>query len=277
MRSTFSTFCLTSAVFLSACASSQAPDPKVDPGTSSKLTDAVNGTHRSDAEKARDVYRHPAETLEFFGLRDDMTVVELFPGAGWFTAILAPVLAESGVLVEQVFGDMNGPDNDANYYAVRLNQRISAAPGVYAKLRLIAQPTDSFDLGPNSSADMVVTFRNLHNLKPDAIKTLLAAVHAVLKPGGIFGIEEHRAAPGADPAKGEATGYLPEQWVIDTIEAAGFKLAGKSEINANPKDTKDYPEGVWTLPPTFALKDQDREKYAAIGESDRMTLKFVKK
>jgi predicted methyltransferase len=206
-----------------------------------------------------------------------MTVVELFPGRGWYTAVLAPVLAEHGKLVLPI-ADPNGPaDGEGVKYAKAITERMQSAPDVFGKTETRIQPTGTFDLGPSDSADMVVTFRSLHNISAEQLSTLLACVHDVLKAGGVFGVEDHRGRPDADPAKGADTGYLPEDWVISTIEAKGFKLVGKSEINANPRDTKDYPEGVWTLPPTLALKDQDREKYLAIGESDRMTLRFVKR
>lgn len=250
---------------------------KTDGETIAKITEAVTSPVRPEEEKQRDAYRHPIETLEFFGLRDTMTVVELFPGRGWYTAILAPVLADKGILIEPVSGDPNGPEEDEdNRYAKRLAERLSQHPEVFSKVKLV-QTTKGAELGAPASADMVVTFRNLHNMTPQEMQSLLAEVHNVLKPGGIFGIEEHRAPPGADPALAEKTGYLPEQFVIETVTAAGFALADKSEINANPKDTKDYDKGVWALPPTFANKDQDKDKYASIGESDRMTLKFIKK
>ncbi len=259
---------------LALCAACATTAPSV---TTAKMDSALAGAHRSDEERARDAFRHPRETLAFFGLRDDMTVVELMPGRGWYTAILAPVLAEKGQLVLPI-ADPNGPEDGPGVkYAKALTERMATAPDKFVKAQTRIQPLDAWDLGPAGSADMVVTFRSLHNLKPAEMEQLLEAVHNVLKPGGVFGVVDHRANPGADPAKGGDTGYVPEAWVISTVEAKGFALDAKSEINANPKDTKDYPEGVWALPPTFALKDQDREKYAAIGESDRMTLRFVRK
>lgn len=275
---TFKSFIATLGVALSvACAHSTQDSVKSDGETVAKLNNAVTSPARSEEDKARDHYRHPMETLVFFGLRDTMTVVELSPGRGWYTAILAPVVADKGALVLPVSGDPSGDQADeGNRHAKQLADRLAQNPEVFSKVKLLPTTKDG-ELGAPASADMVVTFRNLHGKNPQEVQTLLAQVHRVLKPGGIFGVVDHRAPPGADPTMGSKTGYLPEQWVIGTITAAGFELAGKSEINANPKDTKDYDKGVWALPPTFANKDVDHDKYVEIGESDRMTLKFVKK
>ncbi len=252
-------------------------------GTEGKVKAALGGAHRLPKEAARDAYRHPSETLTFFGLRDDMTVVELSPGGGWYTAVLAPVLAEKGKLVV-VGGDPNGPANDEGaIFAKKLQERFTAHPEAFGKVETrIVRDKEPIVLGAPESADMVVTFRNFHNWfevgsEGEAAK-MLAAISAVLKHGGVLGLTDHRAKPDApvDAKTIEDTGYVPEAFVIKTIEAAGFKLAGKSEVNANPRDTKDYPKGVWTLPPTYAMGDQEHAKYEAIGESDRMTLKFVK-
>ncbi len=249
-----------------------------DPNTEAKLRAAIASTDRPADEVARDKYRHPLETLEFFGVRDDMTVVELWPGGGWFTALLAPLLAEKGKLVVTNM-DTGGPADDhgaqmARNYAARL----AAKPNVFGKVevRVIHPPAD-ITLGPDGSADAVLTFRNFHNWVGAGIADkVLAASFRVLKPGGILGVEEHRARADADPTKAGDTGYVPEAFVIDLAQKAGFKLEDRSEINANPKDTKDWPKGVWTLPPVLRLGDQDRAKYEAIGESDRMTLRFRK-
>jgi predicted methyltransferase len=238
-----------------------------DPNTDAKLKAAVASSDRPANEVARDQWRHPVETLEFFGVRDNMTVVELWPGMGWYTQILAPVLSERGKLVVTSM-------DPAGQYAARL----AAKPGVFGKVdvRVLHPPAD-LSLGPDGSADAVFTFRNFHNwIGAGIAEKVLEASFRVLKPGGIFGVEEHRAKPDADPKKAGDTGYVPEAYVIDLAQKAGFRLEARSEVNANPKDTKDYPSGVWTLPPVLRLGDQDRAKYEAIGESDRMTLRFRK-
>jgi predicted methyltransferase len=246
--------------------------------TDAKLRAVIASSDRPQEEVARDKYRHPLETLEFFGVRDDMTLVELWPGNGWYTAILAPLLAEKGKLVV-TNGDPNGPAADhgtqmAKQYAARL----TAKPDDFAKVEVhVIHPPADLSLGPDGSADAVLTFRNVHNWMTAGIADqVFAAAFRVLKPGGVLGIEEHRAKADADPKKVADTGYVPEQLVIDLAEKAGFRLEARSEINANPNDTKDYPKGVWTLPPVLRLGDQDRAKYEAIGESDRMTLRFRK-
>jgi predicted methyltransferase len=267
------------AVLPLACAHTQAPQTHgVDPGdvrgdTMQKLELAIQGSWRPDKERARDKYRHPLETLTFFGLRDDMTVVELWPGGGWYTAILGPILAERGKLIAVNY-DLKGTGE----FTRNFDARLKSMPLVYGKVEdRILHPSDDFSFGPDESADLVLTFRNIHNwVGENIVGKVFVAAWRVLKPGGVFGIVEHRAPPGADPSKAPNTGYVPEDYVIKSLQAAGFKLDGKSEVNANPKDTKDYPEGVWTLPPSLAQGDFDKEKYLAIGESDRMTLKFVK-
>jgi predicted methyltransferase len=248
--------------------------------TEAKIKAALAGDPRTPKETARDGYRHPLETLTFFGLKDDMTVIELSPGGGWFTAVLAPVLRERGKLVV-VGGDPNGdPKSEGTQNAKSLQDRFSKAPQAFDKVETrIVHPKEEVSFGPPESADMVLTFRNFHNwVESGTHEAMLAATLKVLKHGGVLGVTDHRANPGApvDKKTIEDTGYLPEDFVIKTIEAAGFKLAAKSEINANPKDTKNWPKGVWTLPPTLELGETDKAKYLAIGESDRMTLKFVK-
>jgi predicted methyltransferase len=251
-----------------------APAPAVEDATATKLKAAIAGSHRPEKNRARDGFRHPAETLAFFGLRDDMTVIELWPGGGWYTEILGPVLKEKGKLVV-TGGDPNGPpDAPATKRAKEYVDGLAKRADVLGKVELaVIAPPEKVELGPPASADLVMTFRNLHGwLNGKYADKVFAAAFAVLKPGGTFGLEEHRGNPGQDPK----TGYVEEAVAIKLAEAAGFKLAARSEVNANPKDTKDHPEGVWTLPPTYRLGDKDREKYTAIGESDRMTLKFVK-
>lgn len=248
------------------------------PNAKAGLLAAMKSAHRLPGAADRDKYRHPVETMTFFGLKPTMSVLDIGPGEGWYTDLLAPTLAKSGKYFA-TSADPNGPsDSGATLAGQRWAAFLSKAPELYGKVQTIVVDSKAPKLSSaDGSLDMVLALRELHGFKNyGALDAWLAEIHRTLKVGGVFGVVEHRAAPGADPAETSKKGYLPEQWVISTVEAAGFKLAGKSEVNANPKDTKDYAEGVWTLPPSFALKDTDHEKYAAIGESDRMTLKFVK-
>lgn len=239
---------------------------------------AVESSQRSAKSQARDIYRHPVETLNFFGLRPNMTVVELWPGGGWFTEILAPILVDKGKLIVTNF-DPNSPNKNTAAGAKRFNDKLAANPKVFGKVQVATiDPPSQLRLGSDGSADMVLTFRNIHNWVSAGYEAqIYKAAFNVLKSGGILGVEEHRAAAGVtDAAKSADNGYMPEAYVIQKIEAAGFKLLSKSEINANPKDTKNYKGGVWSLPPTLTLGQEDRGKYLQIGESDRMTLKFIK-
>jgi len=259
----------------------QRPPAAAPEAAESKLAKVIAGAQRTDDERARDKYRHPRETLEFFGIAESMKVVELSAGKGWYTAILAPFLNPNGALA--VTGaDPNGPaDSEGTKNAKDLAARLSTDPVDFSKVTVLVADwkNPGTSLGPDGSADMVLTFRNLHGwISSGVTDNVFAATFRVLKHGGVFGIEEHRAKPDAstDPKQIGENGYVPEGYVVKIVEYAGFKLAGRSEINANPKDTKDYPKGVWTLPPTLRLGDTDKDKYLAIGESDRMTLKFVK-
>ncbi len=248
--------------------------------------------HRTAENRARDVWRHPAETLAFFGVEPDDTVVELWPGGGWYTEILAPYLANDGKLIVTVF-DPAGP---TEYYGTaqsqKLLERAKAEAAVFGQLGTatvkqtleigpdgkVAKTTiHDFELAPAESVDAVLTFRNSHGwYRNGALPVIYGAAFRALKPGGTLGIEQHRAPAGSDPEQTAKTGYLSEASVIATAEAAGFELVERSEINANPKDTHDHPDGVWSLPPSLSGGDKDRDKFVAIGESDRMTLKFRK-
>ena len=240
-----------------------------------RLKEIIAGDQRSTENKTRDEYRHPYETLTFFGIRPDMTVVEIYPGRGWYTEILAPYLKGSGT-----FYAAEHP-GDPSYEAVQrsleaFDQKVKDAPELYGEVKRTKLTKDG-DIAPPDSADLVVTFRNVHSwMGAGTENEAFAAMYRALKPGGVLGLVQHRGDPNAaqDPKAG--SGYVNEDYVIALAKKAGFELAEKSEINANPKDTKDYPKGVWTLPPSLRLGDEDREKYLAIGESDRMTLKFVK-
>jgi predicted methyltransferase len=238
---------------------------------------SLAGSHRSDANKARDQYRHPKETLMFFGLEPQMRVVEMLPGGeGWYTEVLAPTLRATGQFVT-----VTPPANSSIDYLreqfTAFNTKLDTNPALYDKVERRTMSKEKIDLGPAGSADMVVTFRSTHNwIRGGQLDAVYKAIFEVLKPGGILGIEQHRAKEGADPKIVAESGYVPQAYLISYLESVGFKLVGTSEINANPKDTKDYADGVWTLPPVLTLGDKDRAKYLAIGESDRMTLKFVK-
>ncbi|XHS80136.1 class I SAM-dependent methyltransferase [Burkholderiaceae bacterium UC74_6] len=244
------------------------------------LAAAVSGAQRTPAYATRDNFRHPAATLEFFGIQPNQTVVELIPGGGWWTEILAPYVREKGRLVE-AGNDPDAVGEGARRAAARFKAKLDAAPAVYDRVKIGVFDVDAgkFDLGAPGSADMVLTFRNIHNWVPlgeDKTRAAFRAMFAVLKPGGVLGVEEHRLPASRQQDAQASTGYLHEAYVIKMAESVGFKLAGRSEVNANPKDTADHPNGVWALPPTYTNKDADRAKYEAIGESDRMTLKFVK-
>lgn len=242
-----------------------------------RLEKAVAGSHRSEENRARDLYRHPVETLSFFGLEPSMTVVELSPGTGWYTEIIAPVVRDEGKLVVG-----NAVVVSPEHYTARLVATLSALfeahPEVFDKVDVgIFAPPEQIELGPAESADMVVSFRSVHGwINAGITEQSLAAVYDVLKPGGIFGVVQHRADKDAEPVESAKTGYVPEAYVIELIEAAGFELVDRSDINANPRDTRDHEHGVWSLPPSYRAGDTDREKFEAIGESDRMTLKFRK-
>jgi predicted methyltransferase len=254
---------------------------EMDAISNQALTAAINGDHRSDENKARDKYRHPRETLGFFGFRSDMTVVEIWPGGGWYTEILAPALRERGKLYATQYG-VNPPFAYQRRYFGGFMTKMGSAPDIYRQVHVTALDFPyELRVAPPESADLVVTFRNVHNWAgegygEDAIKLGYRAMFDALKPGGVLGIVDHRWPDAAteDPVAGN--GYISEDRVIREAEAAGFKFVARSEINSNPKDTRDYPEGVWTLPPSLTLGDTDASKYLAIGESDRMTLKFVK-
>lgn len=237
--------------------------------TASALPAILASEHRSEKNRARDVYRHPIETLTFFGIQPTQTVVELWPGGGWYTEVLAPLLREHGKLIAVA---------PTGNYLQPYKDFLAARPDMYKDLQLVeVTPPDQLAFGPDGSADAVVTFRNVHGwLNGGYAPQVMAAAFKVLKPGGVFGVVEHRGKPGMTPEEIKKSGYVPEQTVLDAAQAAGFVLEERSEVNANPKDTKDYPEGVWTLPPSLRLGDKDRDKYLAIGESDRMTFRFRK-
>ena len=246
--------------------------------TDARLRQVLAGPQRSEAHKARDGYRHPRETLEFFGVKTSSKVIELSPGGGWYTEILGPLLKDKGELTV-TNGNENGPPATEDTRDARAPlDKLHADPASYASVKVVHMiAAEPIMLAPDGSQDVVLTFRNLHNWTEAKIDTaVLAAAFKALKPGGTLGIVDHRANAGADPVKSSSKGYLPEAYVVDLAQRAGFRLADRSEINANPRDTKDYPEGVWTLPPSYQLGDKDHARYQAIGESARMTLRFIK-
>jgi predicted methyltransferase len=241
------------------------------------LHQAIAGKHRSVAHKHRDKYRHPQQTLAFFDVKDNMTVVEVWPGEGWYTEILAPYLKKHGKLYAAHFS----ADAEQPYFKKKLHNfvnKLKSQPKIYGKLELtVLQPPQLLQIAPEASADRVLTFRNVHNwMKNDQAATVFNAMYKALKPGGILGVVEHRNSNLKPQDTKAESGYVTEDYVIALARNAGFEFLDKSEINANSKDAKDYPEGVWTLPPTLKLKDKDRKRYLAIGESDRMTIKFIK-
>ncbi len=245
------------------------------PAAAGPFDAAIAGSQRSAANKARDTARHPAKTLAFLGIKPTDTVVEIWPSGGWYAEILAPYLHDKG----QYYAAHNDPaaSKGAAAGVERFKAKLAAAPAVYGKVKVTAFGKGAYDIAPAGSADAVLSFRNVHNwygagFAPDAFKAFFKA----LKPGGTLGIVEHRLPESRPDADMKESGYMKVSYVRKIAEAAGFKLAGASEINANPRDKADYPKGVWTLPPSYDEGDKDKAKYAAIGESDRMTLKFVK-
>lgn len=273
MRNVLSFTAITATALISAAAIGAPQMVSV----STELKAAVAAPTRTPANTARDPYRHPAETLAFFGVKPSDTVVELWPGGGWYTEILAPYVLGGG----------------GTYYAASLEKlaggtkrMMTEKPELYGKIRTAHFPVfDAADVKvPDNSVDVVLTFRNVHNWrmgyqredKQDYSAEAFKQVFAMLKPGGTLGIVDHRLPEGADAERERTSGYIKTSTIKKLAADAGFRLAGESQVNANPKDTADWPKGVWTLPPSYTLKDVDRAKYAAIGESDRMTLKFVK-
>ncbi|MBT8049918.1 MAG: methyltransferase [Gammaproteobacteria bacterium] len=253
-----------------------------------RIEQAASGDHRSEANVARNAYRHPVETLTFLGLEDGMTVMEIWPGGGWYTEILAPVMNGHGQYIaaswDQGVADQPGYRyrlHDALLTKFAENAELYGEPGVVAY-----SPPQSASLGEAGSVDMVLTFRNTHGWVNEGLAGDIYAEFArVLKPGGVLGVVQHRAADGTDPAETAKNGYVSEQAIITMAEAAGLVLEARSDVNANPNDSTDHEFGVWTLPPSMracrdieedAVKAECREKYQAIGESDRMTLRFRK-
>jgi len=252
--------------------------PPRDEATAAAIGQALAGEHRSAENRARDAYRHPLDTLLFFGIKPDMTVVEVWPGAGgWYTEVLAPLLAEHGRLYAA--GIPAAPGNEfVTSSLARFAQKLAARPDVYGKVAVTTLGPGGDEIAPPESCDLVVTFRNIHNwMGLGYAQEAFVAMHRALKPGGILGVVEHRGDPSRPQDPRAGNGYVNEAYAISLIESAGFVLEARSEINANPRDTKDYEQGVWSLPPTYRQGSRDRAKFEAIGESDRFTLKFRKR
>jgi predicted methyltransferase len=256
------------SVLLCTLAFAAANAPAAEPVPLDKI---LAGDHRNDANRARDIYRHPKETLAFFGVKPESTVVEIYPGGGWYTEVLAPYLRENGRYIAAF-------PSQATRGLKNFQDKLAAKPALYDKAKIVPLGApDALNIRPEGGADFVLTFRNVHNwLDDDLVDTFMKSFYDALKPGGVLGVVEHRAKPGTKIKQSIDSGYMTEEFVIKHALMAGFKLDAKSEINANPKDTKDYKQGVWTLPPVLVEKEVDRAKYLEIGESDRMTLRFVK-
>ncbi len=234
------------------------------------LQAAVDQPARAPDQRARDIYRHPAQTLSFFQVAPDMTVVEIWPGLTGYTDILAAYLRGRGQYIAAI------PASPKAVSAYRA--KLEADPQRFHDVRVSSfAPPDSTQIAPAGSADRVLSFRNVHNwIAAGYEQQAFDAFFRALKPGGVLGVVEHRARPDSSLQQMKDSGYVTEDYVIALAQKAGLQLDARSAIDDNPRDTKDYPQGVWTLPPTLRLKDQDRDKYVAIGESDRMTLRFIK-
>lgn len=258
-----------------ACSAAMAQDMSV----AASVEKAMWGDHRSESNMERNRFRHPVGTLDFFGLKAGMTVVEIWPGGGWYTEILAPVLRYKGQFIVATWDPaVEGQPSYRYELPKEMAAKFEAHPDVYDQVgTAYYSPPESASLGDENSIDMVLTFRNTHGwVNNGQAQDVYNEFARVLRPGGVLGVVQHRAAEGADPAETARKGYVSEAAIIALAEQAGLVLEARSEVNANPRDTKDYADGVWTLPPGFRLGDTDREKYAAIGESDRMTLRFRK-
>jgi predicted methyltransferase len=256
---------------------------KTFPSGRAAIEAAAKAKFRDPENAARDGARHPAKTLEFFGFKPTMTVLEYGPGAGWYTELLAPALAAKGKLLVTMM-DPSGPkEARGTYYGEVTKLFLATSPELYGKVEPVVlhdgkPPALGLEgLSGAGTVDLAFVVRGMHGMVNSGhLDAWLGEIHKALKPNGVLGVVQHRAKPDAKAEESSKNGYLPQAWVIEKVEAAGFKLAAKSELNANTKDTTDHPKGVWTLPPTLRLGEEDKAKYVAIGESDRMTLKFVK-
>lgn len=248
---------------------------KMDAATETALQKALAGSHRSEANKARDQYRHPLETLKFFGLNKNMKVMEVWPGAGWYTEVLAPVLKDNYIAAHFDPARSEGAKKQVDAFKADLEKNAA----LYGKptVAVLMPQTNQMTPVPAGSIDMVLTFRNIHNwMGSDAQDAMFKSFYDALKPGGYLGVVEHRGKADQPQDPKGATGYVREDYAQGLAEKAGFKLVAKSDVNNNAKDTKDYPKGVWTLPPNYREGEVDKAKYTAIGESDRFTHLYQK-
>ncbi len=266
---------ITRRSFAATLAAAALARPQAAFAADSALAAAISSPTRTPPNTARDKYRHPAAALTFFGLRPTLSVIEIQPGAGYWTEILAPYLKPRGTYTVAI-----PPPPPAEPRAAlatrRYLQKLQNDPADYAQV-IVTGLTDGIPIAAPNSADLILSFRNLHDwMADDTAAEKLALIHAALKPGGIFGIEDHRGLSTAPQDPRAKSGYVREDYAKALITSAGFRLAAESPIGNNPRDTKDYPKGVWTLPPTLAMGEENRAKYLAIGESDRWTMKFIK-
>jgi predicted methyltransferase len=267
-------FSITVAM-LAACSG---PAPETEAAVEmSPVAIAIAGDHRIEKERQRDPYRHPKETLEFFGLTPELSVVELWPGGGWYTKIIAPVVRGRGTYYAAHV------DPDSKVEMLRLSVQkyqtmLDSSPELYDEVQMtVLMPPEQLEIAPAGSVDLVVSFRSVHNwMAFDMQDDVMQAVYNALKPGGVFGVVEHRGIEGQEQNPRASTGYVSVAAMIAMAEKAGLQFESASEVNANLTDTKDYPDGVWSLPPRLRGGEQDQQKYLDIGESDRFTLRFVK-
>ena len=268
---------IAAAVILLLVAPAAADGPA--PADAAALHSAIDGPQRTPRLMARDASRHPEEELSFFGVTPRSSVIEIWPAGGYWTEILAPYLRDAGTYYAAIEGtpadpaEAEGADKRSALFRAKLNGDAS----LYGRAKVTTLGVGQYDIAPPNTADVVLTFRNLHNwMKDGDVDAVLSAFYRALKPGGVLGIEDHRGQRLTPQDPRALDGYVRQDYAIALAKKAGFVFEGSSEIDANPNDTADWPKGVWTLPPTFALGQQDRAKYEAIGEADNFVLKFRK-